>query len=138
MPTLFSIQPELIFSLASGLAFVSWVALAASPYGVRWAARVRFVAGRIVPLIFAVAYVALFAAKGMGDGGFDSIAAVQRLCAVPELLTAGWLHYLAFDLFGSQGRGYGCDLDLAVGDVRHGVDRQTQKFAGAKQSQDHG
>ena len=99
MPTLSAIQPELVFSLASGLAFLSWVALAASPYGVAWAARVRFAAGRVVPSIFAVAYVALFAAKGMGDGGFDSIAAVQRLFAVPELLTAGWLHYLAFDLF---------------------------------------
>ena len=44
-------------------------------------------------------YVVLFAAKGMGDGGYDSLAAVQRLLAVPELLLAGWLHYLAFDLF---------------------------------------
>jgi len=99
MPNPSSIQPELIFSLASGLALASWAALAVSPYGVAWAARVRFAAGRIVPATFAGVYVALFAAKGMGDGGFDSIAAVQRLFAVPELLTAGWLHYLASDLF---------------------------------------
>ena len=99
MPTFAALQPDLIFSLASGLALVSWIALAASPYRAPWAARVRFATGRIVPSILAVAYVALFAAKGMGDGGFDSIAAVQRLFAVPELLTAGWLHYLAFDLF---------------------------------------
>lgn len=91
--------PDLVFSLANGLALLSWLALAASPWPARWAPRVRFVAGRVVPLIFAVVYVALFAGTGMGDGGFDSLAAVQRLFAVPELLTAGWLHYLAFDLF---------------------------------------
>ena len=33
------------------------------------------------------------------DGGFGSVAQVQRLFAVPGLLVAGWLHYLAFDLF---------------------------------------
>jgi Domain of unknown function (DUF4281) len=91
--------PDLIFSAANGLAFVSWLALAASPARARWAPRVRFLAGRVVPLIFGVVYVVLFAAKGMGDGGYDSLAAVQRLLAVPELLAAGWLHYLAFDLF---------------------------------------
>lgn len=93
------IDPNFLFTLASGLAMLSWVALAASPQGARWTPRVRQVAGRFVPLLFSVVYVVLFAAKGMGDGGYDSLAAVQRLLAVPELLLAGWLHYLAFDLF---------------------------------------
>lgn len=99
MSTLPPVDSDLIFSLASGLALLTWLALAASPYRAGWAPRVRFLAGRVVPLIFAVVYVALLAGTGMGDGGFGSIAAVQRLFAVPELLTAGWLHYLAFDLF---------------------------------------
>ncbi len=90
---------DLIFSLASGLAMLAWLALAASPHGTRWSGRVRLIAGRVVPLIFAVIYVALFATHGMGGGGYDSIAAVQRLLAVPGLLAAGRLHYLAFDLF---------------------------------------
>jgi hypothetical protein len=60
---------------------------------------VRFAAGRIVPLTLAAAYVVLFATTGMGDGGYGSLAEVQRLMAQPALLTAGWLHYLAFDLF---------------------------------------
>lgn len=94
-----AVDLNLIFSLANGLALLAWLALAGSPSRARWAPAVRFVAGRVVPLIFAVIYVALFAGTGMGDGGFDSLAAVQRLFAVPELLTAGWLHYLAFDLF---------------------------------------
>ncbi len=99
MPSFPAIPVELIFSLANGLALVAWLALAASPHGTRRAPRVRLLAGRIVPLVFAVVYVALFATHGMGGGGFDSIEAVQRLLAVPGLLTAGWLHYLAFDLF---------------------------------------
>ena len=32
-------------------------------------------------------------------GGFSSLAAVQRLFEVPEVALAGWIHYLAFDLF---------------------------------------
>ena len=99
MASPFVLSAELIFSLANGLALIAWLSLAASPHDARWAPRVRLLAGRVVPLVFAVVYVALFAAHGMGDGGFDSIAAVQRLMAVPGVLTAGWLHYLAFDLF---------------------------------------
>jgi len=99
MPGLPAVTPELVFSLANGIAALAWLALAASPAGARWAPGVRRVAGRLVPLIFAVVYVALFAGTGMAGGGFDSLAAVKRLMAVPALLTAGWLHYLAFDLF---------------------------------------
>lgn len=99
MPLLAAPTPDLIFSLSNGLAAAAWLALAVSPHGTRWAPQVRRLAGRAVPLLFAAVYVALFAASGMGDGGYGSIAAVQRLMAVPALLTAGWLHYLAFDLF---------------------------------------
>ena len=99
MPAFNLLSPGLVFSLASSLALVGWIALAVSPEGTRWTRPARLFAGRIVPLLLAVFYVLLFATNGMGDGGYDSIAAVQRLFAVPGLLTAGWLHYLAFDLF---------------------------------------
>ena len=96
LPTL---DPDTLFSLGSGLALSGWLALAVSPAGARWTPAVRRYAGRVIPLLLAVAYVALFASNGMGDGGYDSMAAVQRLLAQPALLAAGWLHYLAFDLF---------------------------------------
>ncbi|MFH7041862.1 ABA4-like family protein [Paucibacter sp. JuS9] len=98
MPPL-PITPDALFSAGSALAMSGWLALALSPAGRSWAPAVRRYAGRVVPLLLAVAYVALFASNGMGDGGYDSVAAVQRLLAQPALLVAGWLHYLAFDLF---------------------------------------
>ena len=93
------VAPDFIFRVANALAAVAWIALAASLWMPRHAPRLRLFAGRAVPLALAVVYVLLFASHGMGGGGFDSLAAVQRLLAVPALLTAGWLHYLAFDLF---------------------------------------
>lgn len=90
---------EQLFATANAIALIGWLALAASPFRARWSSRVRFIAGQAVPLLFALAYGALFLRAGMGDGGYGSLAAVQRLMAVPDLLTAGWLHYLAFDLF---------------------------------------
>ena len=91
--------PDALFSAASGLAMLGWIALAVSPARARWAGAARRFAGRVVPLLLAVVYVVLFARNGMADGGYGSLAEVRRLFAVPELLAAGWLHYLAFDLF---------------------------------------
>jgi hypothetical protein len=34
-----------------------------------------------------------------GGGGFGSLAQVQTLFSFPRAALAGWLHYLAFDLF---------------------------------------
>jgi hypothetical protein len=99
MSLLLLLDPERVFSLASGLAMACWLGLAFSPAGVRWAPRVRWIAGRGVPVLMAAVYVALFASHGMGDGGYGSIEAVQRLLSAPPLLVAGWLHFLAFDLF---------------------------------------
>lgn len=92
-------SPDFVFHAANALAALGWLALAASPGQMRWAPTARFVAGRVLPVAFAVVYVVLVATCWTGDGGFGSLGDVQRLFAVPGLLTAGWLHYLAFDLF---------------------------------------
>lgn len=94
-----ALAPDAVFQAGNALALVGWLALALSPYGTARAVWARRLAGRLLPLLLAVPYVALFATQGMGDGGYGSLAEVQRLLARPELLAAGWLHYLAFDLF---------------------------------------
>ena len=92
-------DPARVFELCSTIAALTWLALIASPASARWAPTVRRIAGRAVPIVVAVVYLALLLAHWNGEGGFGSLADVQRLFAVPGLLAAGWLHYLAFDLF---------------------------------------
>jgi Domain of unknown function (DUF4281) len=94
-----NLSPDLVFRLGNGLALLGWVLLAASPAGARWAPWARRLAGRVLPLLFAVVYVALLVQHWPAEGGFGSVAQVQALFAVPGALVAGWLHYLAFDLF---------------------------------------
>jgi hypothetical protein len=52
-----------------------------------------------VPLLLAIAYVALLVTAKGAQGGFGAIAQVRLLFANDAVLTAGWFHYLAFDLF---------------------------------------
>jgi membrane protein insertase Oxa1/YidC/SpoIIIJ len=89
--------PEQLFSIANFGALLGWLVLVvAGPK--RWAA--PLVTGAILPLLFAVLYVGLIAAHlGGSSGGFSSLAAVAALFSNPWLLLAGWVHYLAFDLF---------------------------------------
>jgi Domain of unknown function (DUF4281) len=92
-------SPDFLFSLCNGIALVAWVALALSPPSRRWTPWVWRITGRLLPLAFSVVYVPLILANLGGEGGFGSVAEVQALFAVPGALVAGWVHYLAFDLF---------------------------------------
>ena len=53
-----------------------------------------------MPALFAAIYVAIIVTQWKGSsGGFSSLSAVAALFSQPWLLLAGWVHYLAFDLF---------------------------------------
>jgi hypothetical protein len=93
-----AISPDLAFRAGNLLALAGWIALALSPPSRRWTPRVWQLTGWVLPLGLAVAYVALIVAH-WGPGGFGSLAEVRQLFERPGLLAAGWLHYLAFDLF---------------------------------------
>ena len=91
---------DLLFRGGNMLAILGWLALAAAPLLPRHKARLRAAAGLAVPLLFAAAYVGLVCTSwGSAQGGYGSIAAVRALFDSPGMLVAGWLHYLAFDLF---------------------------------------
>lgn len=92
-------DPDLVFSLANGLTLLCWLALIASPPSAPWTEKVWLASGRIVPVILSAGYLLLFAVHWRGEGGFGSPAQVRALFDVPGVLVAGWLHYLAFDLF---------------------------------------
>ena len=94
-----NLDADLVFRLGNLAALLAWVALAASPPAARWTPWVWRIAGRALPLAFAAVYGLLLLGPLPPGSGFGSIAEVQALFAAPRALTAGWLHYLAFDLF---------------------------------------
>lgn len=86
-----------LFGMANGAAMLGWLALILAP---RWPALQQTLRYGLLTML-ALAYVTLilgyfFQVEG---GGFDSIDAVRRLFASDPVLLAGWIHYLAFDLF---------------------------------------
>ena len=90
-------SPNQIFSIVSGVAVVGWVLLAVLPR-VRWVADIA--CALVIPGIFAIVYVAILLVHWGGHaGGFSSLQDVALLFGNPWLLLAGWVHYLAFDLF---------------------------------------
>lgn len=88
---------EQLFSLANYTAIAGWVVLLASPLSPRWA---QWISGRIIPITLAVVYTALILVFwGQAEGGFSSLDEVMKLFTQPAVVLAGWVHYLAFDLF---------------------------------------
>jgi hypothetical protein len=89
--------PDALFQLSGPLAMLGWGALILSPLSPVWADRV---AALLIPLLLSVAYAALVLSFWAGaPGGFGSLAEVMALFTTPGVALAGWLHYLAFDLF---------------------------------------
>ncbi len=91
------VDPAKIFDLSGLLAMIGWAILIFLP---RRFAPLFWIPQFVIPLILGVIYAVLivpnFASAG---GGFGSIAEVRTLMQSDAALTAGWLHYLAFDLF---------------------------------------
>jgi len=60
----------------------------------------RIIAAYAVPAALAIVYLTLLLMNTPPQGaGFSSITQVERLFSSQWLLLAGWVHYLAFDLF---------------------------------------
>jgi len=90
------VSPDSLFSLAGVLAAGGWILLAALPRW-RWTMGIASV---FLPLTLAGLYLGLVLVHLIGaDGGFGSLEQVARLFENRWLLLAGWVHYLAFDLF---------------------------------------
>lgn len=89
--------PDALFQIANPLALTGWVALALAPLAPRAA---TLYAGMSVPAVLSVGYLALVLAFWSGaEGGYDSLPAVMQLFDSAGIALAGWVHYLAFDLF---------------------------------------
>jgi hypothetical protein len=89
-------NPETLFNAFGNLAMAGWALLVFAPRW-RWSQRI---ASMIIPLALAILYlvlIVLYFAKSAG--GFGTLGQVTQLFQNPWLLLAGWIHYLAFDLF---------------------------------------
>lgn len=97
MPT-----PDALFQLCGSLAMLGWLCLLSTPL---WPRAVRerlprLIGAITIPAIIAAVYTGIIVTHWAGHpGGFNSLDAVMQLFTSRWLVTAGWVHYLAFDLF---------------------------------------
>lgn len=88
---------DTIFSIASTAAMLGWAGLILLPRRPILVAGLRY--GLIGALSVAYAVLIFVYFFGVEGGGFNSIAEVRALFMSDGVLVAGWIHYLAFDLF---------------------------------------
>ena len=88
---------ETIFSISGQVTMVGWLLLLIVP---AWRYTKPIVQTGLVPVLLSILYAYLiFANWGSGEGGFGSLEEVSQLFNNDALLLAGWVHYLAFDLW---------------------------------------
>src|SRR5262245_56555565 len=86
-----------IFSIANMIALASWLVLLVAP---RWTVTRKIILSGAIPMLLSVAYLILIVLFfGKAEGGFDSLPNVMKLFTNEWATLAGWIHYLAFDLF---------------------------------------
>jgi hypothetical protein len=88
--------PESAFQIVNGAAPLAWIAMIAAPHSnvVR-----RVVLSGTFVAILASAYALIIVIHFNFDGAdFMSLEGVMALLNDPWAMTAGWIHYLAFDL----------------------------------------
>ncbi len=90
------LTPEQLFSLAGQAATYGWLILIFLP-------RIKvifYIPQYLIPLCIGLLYAGLMLTHySVSDGGFGSLDDVRTLFENDYVLLAGWVHYLAFDLF---------------------------------------
>ncbi|GAA3988318.1 ABA4-like family protein [Mucilaginibacter dorajii] len=89
-------NPNQVFPAVSSIAALQWLLLIALP---KWKVTKWLVNHAAVPLLLSLIYCIYIAGFfNVQGGGFNSIQQVRTLFNNDNLLLAGWVHYLAFDL----------------------------------------
>jgi hypothetical protein len=108
-------SPETVFSLANGLALISWIYLAIFPFR---PATPKIILGTSITLLCAAyAFLVLSSLKPGDFESFSTLAGVTSMMSIPGAALVGWLHYLAFDLM--------TGLFIAGNGAKHGIKHVT-------------
>ncbi len=89
-------KADLLFRIASNVALLGWLILIFFP---RWRWAACLICPVLIPALLSATYAVLVATEFGHGGGFSSLSSVALLFQNRYLLLAGWVHYLAFDLF---------------------------------------
>lgn len=85
-----------VFSAVGAVAGLQWILLIALP---KWKVTQWLMTHALIPLLLSLVYCIYIAGFfQVPGGGFGSIQQVRVLFSNDNLLLAGWVHYLAFDL----------------------------------------
>ncbi len=88
-----------VFSGFNLLALIGWIILSVGVITNKPLVRDR-IAGIWIPVVMSASYLVLMLLfLGRAEGGFGSLEAVMVMFTNPWVVVAGWIHYLAFDLF---------------------------------------
>ena len=91
------LKPEKVFQICNYLVIIPWLLMIFTPH---WWLTKAVIQSYIFPLVLAVVYAIYIAISfGKSSGDFFSLAGVERLFRNRQVLLAGWVHYLVFDLF---------------------------------------
>ncbi len=90
-------KAETLFQICNSAAPVGWLLMAIVP---RWTWTKKIVLSGLFPLVLGLVYLGIIVTTfGSSEGNFNSLAGVMKLFENPYAVTAGWIHYLAFDMF---------------------------------------
>ena len=94
-------QADLVFSIANWIVMAGWAALLLSPLRREALVLVARIASAAVCAIYLLLLArGLIAGPGLPEGaGFGTLDGVVALLSRREAMLAGWVHFLAFDLF---------------------------------------
>lgn len=93
-------SPETIFLVCNYGILLFWLLLIVAP---RWRGTQLAVHSIAIPLLLGAAYTLIaataFTTAMPAGAGFDTLPGVMTMFTSPMAMTAGWIHYLVFDLF---------------------------------------
>jgi hypothetical protein len=85
------------FGLAGQLAMLGWIILIFLPRRIK---PLFFIAQYAIPFSLSLLYAGLALSQYfISEGNYNSLSGVRTLFSNDYMLLAGWVHYLAFDLF---------------------------------------